>query len=62
MRKMCSDVYSLGVLISFIAKNCLVAESTKPILCKIAKSCCAQRAIRSSLVLVLADLKELNFE
>ena len=57
-----SDVYSLGVLISIIAKNCLVAESTKPILHKIAESCCAQRATRSSLVLVLADLKEFNLE
>ena len=60
--KECSDVYSLGVLIAFVAKNCLVAESTKPLLHKIAKSCCAQRAVRSSLVLVLADLKEFNFE
>ena len=57
--KECSDVYSLGVLIEFVAKK---PESTKPLLHKIAKSCCAQRAIRSSLVLVLADLKEFNFE
>ena len=55
----CSDVYSSGRLISYIAQKCCVSPSLKPSLMKLSASCCAPRAIRSSLTLLNLDLIEL---
>ena len=55
----CSDVYSLGVLIKYIAEKCLLSNSLRSSLLQLSESCCAQRATRSSMTLLLLDLNEL---
>ena len=54
----CSDIYSLGVLIHFIAKKCLTSDDEKTKLMALHSSCTAPRATRSSLALVISDLQE----
>ena len=55
----CSDVYSLGRLISYIAEKGCVSPSLKPSLMQLSASCCAPRAIRSSLTFLNLELIEL---
>ena len=54
----CSDIYSLCVLINFIAKKCLTSGDEKTKLMALHSSCTAPRATRSSLALVISDLQE----
>ena len=58
----CSDIYSLGVLVDYIAESCVVANKLKPRLLLISENCCAPREIRNSLSLVVSDLQELRAE
>ena len=52
-----SDIYSLDVLINFIAK-CSTSDDEKTKLMALHSSCTAPRATRSSLALVISDLQE----
>ena len=58
----CSDIYSIGVLVDYIAENCVVAKKLKPRLLLISENCCAPREIRNSLSLLVSDLQELRTE
>ena len=58
----CSDIYSLGVLVDYIAENCLVENKLKSRLLLVSENCCAPREIRNSLSLLVSDLQELKTE
>ena len=58
--KECSDIFSFGVLIYFIGNSCVVSDALKKSFTDLSSRCCAPRAIRSSLVLVLMDLQEIK--
>ena len=58
----CSDIYSIGVLVGYIADNCVVANKLKPRLLLISENSIAPREIRNSLLLLVSDLQELRTE
>ena len=58
--KRCSDVYSLGALILYIVEKCPISVDIKCRLEVIGKNCCAPRAIRNSLDLIIIELNELS--
>ena len=57
--KECSDVYSLGALIVYIARNCVLADRLCARFLDLGASCCAPRSKISSLTLLKRDLEEL---
>ena len=56
------DIYSIGVLVGYIADNCVVANKLKPRLLLISENSIAPREIRNSLSLLVSDLQELRTE
>ena len=57
-----SDVYSIGVLLTYIAEKCFVSKPLQTFLLSLGDRCCTPRSIRNSVALLIEDLKEMCIE